>query len=357
MSGDTARYQKHLLLPEIGWEGQQKLRHAAVLAVGAGGLGCPVLQYLAAAGVGTLGIVDDDVVSLSNLQRQVLYATATVGRPKVEVAKEVLQALNPGVEIHAFAEKLTEENAARLLAGYDFAIDCTDNLKARYVLNDACVAAGKPFVHGSIHRFEGQVAVFNHGGGPTYRCLFDEGAAEPPNCADVGVLGVLPGIVGTYQALEAVKLITGIGELLSGKLLMLNTLTNTQRVIKIKRRAENTVSPDDIRSGSEYHPEIQRTLPPALTQWLQDPAVLFLDVRESASETGLFPKDRTRHIPLGQLAGYVDELPQDKTIVVFCDTGRTSRVAVQLLTQQYGFTEVENLEGGSPHLASPKGEK
>jgi adenylyltransferase/sulfurtransferase len=180
--------------------------------------------------------------------------------------------------------------------------------------------------------------------------LFDEGAAEPPNCADVGVLGVLPGIVGAYQASEAVKLITGIGELLSGKLLMLNTLTNTQRVIKIKRRAGNTVAPNDIRSGSEYHSELQRTLPPALNQWLQDPAVLFLDVRDIASENSFFPPDRTRHIPLNQLAGYVDELPQDKTIVVFCDTGRTSRVAVQLLTQQYGFTEVENLEGGMNRL-------
>ena len=241
---DTERYQRHLALPEIGWDGQQKLRRAKVLVVGAGGLGCPVLQYLTAAGVGVIGIMDHDVVSLSNLQRQVLYNTGSVGRKKVEVAQEMLQALNPEVAFGIHPEKLTEANALAIIDPYDFVVDCTDNLKARYVINDACVQAGKPFVYGSIYQFEGQVSVFNYQNGPTYRCVFDEGAAEPPNCAEMGVLGVLPGIIGSYQALEAIKLITGIGELLSGKLLIVNTLTHVQRIIQLKRQMAPAANPN-----------------------------------------------------------------------------------------------------------------
>jgi adenylyltransferase/sulfurtransferase len=353
------RYQRHILLPEIGWEGQEKLRQARVLVVGAGGLGCPVLQYLVAAGVGTIGIVDHDVVSLSNLQRQVLYTTESVGRLKVDAAKEALLAQNPDTTIHTFPEKFTVENAASLLSSYDFVIDCTDNLKARYLINDACIQAGKPFVYGSIHRFEGQVSVFNYQDGPTYRCLFDEGAAEPPNCAEVGVLGVLPGIIGTYQALEAIKLITGIGELLSGKLLMVNTLYNTHRIIKFKRRIQVTTL-DDVRAMIQQEQdlgqdtmwyidsqgEFRKPISPQLTQWLKNPDVVFIDVREQALANNIFPEDKTQHIPLSQLAGYVDDLPQDKTLVVFCQSGRMSSLAVQMLTQQYGFVNVENLEGG-----------
>lgn len=339
------RYQRHILLPEIGWEGQEKLRQARVLVVGAGGLGCPVLQYLVAAGVGTIGIVDHDVVSLSNLQRQVLYTTESVGRLKVDAAKEALLAQNPDTTIHTYPEKFTAANAASLLSSYDFIIDCTDNLKARYVINDACVQAGKPFVYGSIHRFEGQVSVFNYQNGPTYRCLFDEGAAEPPNCADIGVLGVLPGIIGTYQALEAIKLITGIGELLSGKLLMVNTLYNTHRIIKFKRRT-SPVAPTDDRSRSDYQSERPKPVSSQVVQWLQDPNIVFIDVREQAWANSIFPEDKTHHIPLSQLAGYVEDLPQDKTLVVFCQSGRMSSLAVQMLTQQYGFVNVENLEGG-----------
>ena len=241
---DTERYQRHLALPEIGWDGQQKLRRAKVLVVGAGGLGCPVLQYLTAAGVGVIGIMDDDVVSLSNLQRQVLYNTGSVGRKKVEVAQEMLQALNPEVTFGIHPEKLTEANALAIIGLYDFAVDCTDNLKARYVINDACLQAGKPFVYGSIYQFEGQVSVFNYQNGPTYRCVFAENTAEPPNCADLGVLGVLPGIIGSYQALEAIKLITGIGELLSGKLLIVNTLTHVQRIIQLKRQMAPAANPN-----------------------------------------------------------------------------------------------------------------
>ncbi len=353
------RYLRHILLPEIGWEGQEKLRQARVLVVGAGGLGCPVLQYLVAAGVGSIGIVDHDVVSLSNLQRQVLYTTESVGRLKVEAARDVLLAQNSEVSVQVYPEKFNHENADELLSSYDILIDCTDNLKARYLINDVCVQADKPFVYGSIHRFEGQVAVFNYQGGPTYRCLFDEGSTEPPNCAEVGVLGVLPGIIGTYQALEVIKLITGIGEPLSGKLLMVNTLYNTHRIIKIKRRIQ-VITLDDVRAMIEHEQklgqdtmwyldsqgEFRKPLSPQLTQWLKDPYVLFVDVREQIIENSIFPKDKTLHVPLSQLAGYTDDLPQDKTLVIFCQSGRVSSLAVQLLTQQYGFVNVENLDGG-----------
>ncbi len=341
---DTERYQRHLALPQIGWEGQRKLRLAKVLVVGAGGLGCPVLQYLTAAGVGVIGIMDYDVVSLSNLQRQVLYNTGSIGRKKVEVAQEMLQALNPDVAFQLYPEKLTEANALAIIGLYDCVVDCTDNLKARYVINDACVQVGKPFVYGSIYQFEGQVSVFNYQNGPTYRCVFAENTAEPPNCADLGVLGVLPGIIGAYQALETIKFITGVGELLSGKLLMVNTLTHVQQIIKINRRAEKIPVTNNIRPADEL--KQPNPISPVLGQWLQNPNAQFVDVRENGSENSIFPKAQTRHIPLSQLAGYIDELPRDKPIVVFCQSGARSRIAVQMLTQQYGFTNVEDLEGG-----------
>ncbi|MDJ1473531.1 HesA/MoeB/ThiF family protein [Xanthocytophaga flava] len=347
MNMDYERYQKHLLLPEIGIEGQEKLLQARVLVVGAGGLGCPVLQYIAAAGVGTIGIIDADVVSLSNLQRQILYTTDSVGRKKVEVAKEVLHSMNPTIAIKTYPEKFTEDNAQTLLLHYDIVVDCTDNLKARYVINDACVQANKPFVYGSIHRFEGQVAVFNYENGPTYRCLFDEGDAEPPNCADIGVLGVLPGVIGMYQALEVIKLITGIGELLSGKLLMINTLHNIHRTIKIKRRQPIISSNlQEAKTVSLKENSLRVPVSDIVKEFLQNPEVQFIDVREQDLDNAIFPKEKTLHIPLSQLAGYVDDLPQDKLLVVFCQSGRMSNLAVQMLTQQYGLMNVENLEGG-----------
>lgn len=350
MIADYERYQKHILLPEVGIEGQEKLHQARVLVVGAGGLGCPVLQYLTAAGVGIVGIIDADIVSLSNLQRQILYRTEDIGRKKVEAAKEVLQALNPDITIHTYPEMFTEENAD-LLSEYDIVVDCTDNLKARYVINDACVKANKPFVYGSIYRFEGQVAVFNYQNGPTYRCLFDEGEAESesPNCAEIGVLGVLPGIIGTYQALEVVKFITGIGELLSGKLLMINTLHNIHRIIKIKRRETIplAVLDKDISTKvlvAEQPEEAEHAA--NLHELTLNEDTYFIDVRENPEENTVFPQKQTQHIPLSQLAGYIDDLPREKPIVVFCQSGLMSNFAFLMLSRQYGFTNVSHLEGG-----------
>lgn len=230
---EKARYSRHLMLEEVGEAGQEKLLHARALVVGAGGLGSPVLLYLAAAGVGTLGIMDDDTVSESNLQRQVLYDTLCLGALKAEAARRKLQALNPHCTIHAHPERLTADNAPQIISAYDIVIDATDNLTARYVINDACVAAGKPFVYGSICEFEGQVSVFNYRGGPTYRDLYEYHDGVPHFHQPLGVIGALPGVVGSIQASEAIKVILGSASTLSGKLLLIDLLAGTFRTVRI----------------------------------------------------------------------------------------------------------------------------
>lgn len=231
------RYDKQIALPEVGEVGQRKLAEANVLVIGAGGLGCPALQFLAASGIGTIGIVDGDVVNETNLHRQVLYTKSDVGKPKVEIAAERSFQLNPEVKINTYSEFLTAKNATDIVANYDLIVDATDNFAARYRINDICVKLDKPFVYGAIHRFEGQISVFNYKGGPTYRCLFPEYPTEKqiPNCNETGVLGVLPGIVGTHQATEVLKMILGIGEVLSGKLMTLNLLTNSSQIFELSR--------------------------------------------------------------------------------------------------------------------------
>lgn len=230
---EKERYSRHLLLQEVGEEGQEKLLQAKVLVVGAGGLGSPVLLYLAAAGVGTLGIMDDDTVSESNLQRQVLYDTLCLGAPKAEAARRKLQALNPHCTVHAFSERLTATNAPQIIPAYDIVVDATDNLTARYVINDACVAAGKPFVYGSICEFEGQVSIFNYRGGPTYRDLYEYHDGVPDFRQPLGVIGALPGVIGSIQTSETVKVILGREDTLSGKLLLVNLLTGTFRTLRL----------------------------------------------------------------------------------------------------------------------------
>ena len=233
----TTRYSRHFLLPEVGEVGQAKLLKAKVLMVGAGGLGSPSAYYLAAAGVGTLGIIDNDVVDLSNLQRQILHSNNRVGMPKVESAKLTLEGLNPDVKVIPYQEKLTSQNIMEIIKDYDIIVDGCDNFPTRYLVNDACVLTGKPNVHGSIFQFEGQATVFYPGKGPCYRCLYPEPppADMAPSCAEAGVLGVLPGLIGTIQALEAIKLILGKGETLVGKLLCFNTLTNEINTLKLQR--------------------------------------------------------------------------------------------------------------------------
>jgi len=353
------RYQKHILLPEIGIEGQLKLKEAKILVVGAGGLGCPVLLYLVSAGIGHIGIVDDDVISLSNLQRQVLYTTDTIGKLKAEVAREKLLAMNPEVKITTYPLRFSLTNAPDLLKNYDLVIDCTDNLYTRYAINDSCIRADKPFIYGSIHRFEGQVALFNWTDksgtkGPSYRCLFPEPASESPNCSEIGVIGMLPGIIGTYQAMEAIKVFTGIGQVLSGKLLLVDTLYNTQRVIRIARN-ENII--EAVLKG---HPEesvnpldntcmqvsgVKQITTGELKKLLEANANLQLvDVREGLHGEGIGYHNATA-IPYSHLPAYIDELMEEKLIVVYCQSGRTSAMAADLLVD-YGLPEVYNLAGG-----------
>ena len=237
---EIMRYSRHLIMPEVNIDGQQKLKAASVLLIGAGGLGCPSSLYLAAAGIGKMGIVDFDVVDESNLQRQVLYGTSDVGTPKLEAAEKRLKDLNPRIEIETYAERFSSENARRIISQYDVVVDGTDNFPTRYLVNDACVLEGKPNVYGSIFRFDGQVSVFNYEDGPCYRCLYSEPPPPGlvPSCAEGGVLGVLPGMVGTLQATETMKIIIGMGKSLSGKLLLINALNRDFRKLIIKKNPD-----------------------------------------------------------------------------------------------------------------------
>ena len=237
---ETEQYSRHLLLPEIGKAGQERIAAARVLVAGAGGLGCAVLQYLAAAGTGTIGVVDFDHVELHNLPRQLLYTPGDIGKPKATAAKQHLAVLNPRVQVNAMYCRLQLQNAEEMIRGYDFVIDCSDNLETRYLINDACVALGKPFVSGAIYRFQGQLSVFNYQHGPTYRCAFpaEETTVTPASCSFAGVLNTLAGIVGVMQANEALKIITGAGEVCSGKLLLLDLLKNSFPEIQVARTVE-----------------------------------------------------------------------------------------------------------------------
>ncbi|GAB2940779.1 molybdopterin-synthase adenylyltransferase MoeB [Hymenobacter coalescens] len=350
---ERQRYRRHLQLAEIGEEGQLKLRRARVLVVGAGGLGCPVLQYLAAAGVGTLGIADADQVELSNLQRQILYGPADLGQPKAATAARQVQRLNPLVTCQVHAVRVGPANVRELVEAYDVVVDGTDNFATRYLLNDACVLLGKPLVSGAIHKFEGQVSVFNYRGGPTYRCLFPTppGPAEAPNCDATGVLGVLPGLVGTAQATEALKVVLGLGEVLSGRLWLLDALTFQTRTLRFPRHPERsqvtllTADPADYRDpGCEAAP---RSITAAeLRRQLQSAAPPFLlDVREPAEFAAEHLPGATL-LPLGQLAEQATLIPRHAPVVVYCRSGARSARAVQQLETTLGFTNLLNLEGG-----------
>ena len=354
-AAETNRYSRHLLLPEIGVAGQQKLKAARVLVVGCGGLGCPVLQYLAAAGVGTLGLLDFDTVDDSNLQRQVLYATADVGQPKAVVATEKLQAQNPFIELRTHQLHLSAENALVLFADYDIVVDCSDNFATRYLVNDACVILGKPLVFAAIFKFEGQVSVFNYQNGPTYRCLYPEPPApgEAPSCAEIGVLGVLPGLVGTLQAAEALKIILKLGEVLSGRLLLVDALGMQFQTIRFRAVAANqqlvALAPDyaafcgeaPVAAAPTRAPEISAE---ELKAWqLSGRPLQLIDVREPHEHARRSIGGQLR--PLGQLAEKLAELAADVPVVVHCASGVRSQKAAQLLLT-HGFAEVYSLRNG-----------
>ena len=337
---ELARYSRQMILPEFGIAGQEALKNARVLMIGAGGLGCPALQYLVAAGVGMIGIVDDDEVSLSNLHRQILYSAADLGKKKAFVAKERLQALNPFVKIVTFTDRLTSQNAASLLADFDLIIDGSDNFGTRYLVNDTCVAISKPLVFGSIYKFEGQVSVFNYRGGPNYRDIYPVPPAENevPNCSEIGVLPVLPGIIGLYMANEAIKVICDIGENLSGKLMLLDALGNSVNIFKIGKGAYQQPKEEEkhvIPSRAEEKHTGNEISLSELEQWLEaDPqGICLVDVRE-AYEFEEFNIGGI-NISLYELTEKTGLIPDDKTLVLCCETGQRSRMAVKILEKQF----------------------
>ncbi|MFK7897619.1 MAG: molybdopterin-synthase adenylyltransferase MoeB [Myxococcota bacterium] len=358
------RYRRHLTLPELGLEGQQRLLSASVLLIGAGGLGCPTAQYLAAAGVGRIGLVDDDVVSASNLQRQILYSTEDIGRPKVEVAKARLTGLNPDVQVETHALRLDSSNALELFADYDVIVDGTDNFPTRYLTNDACVLLGKPNVHGSIFRFEGQASVFDATQGPCYRCLYPEppppGAV--PSCAEGGVLGILPGTVALVQATETMKILTGLGRTLVGRLLHYDALEMEWREFKMSKDPQCPVCGEapEITELIDYEgfcgmPAREGTAPSEMPECSAadldarqraGESVFLLDVRE-ADEIETARIEGAHGIPLGELEARIGELLHVKgaEFVVHCHHGGRSEKAVRLL-QSRGFTGATNLDGG-----------
>lgn len=344
------RYDRQRVLPEIGPEGQQKISDAAVLCIGAGGLGCPALLYLAAAGVGRIGIVDFDTVDETNLQRQVLFTTDQVGQNKAEAAKERLNALNPEIEIEAYAEELTDQNAEALFEKYDVVIDGTDNFSAKFLINDAAIKTGKPFIYGSILGFDGQVATFNHNGGPCYRCLFPEPPkGHIPNCAEAGVIGAVAGIVGTTQAMEVIKIIVGHESFqpLSGKLWVIDTHSMENRHLSLSKDPNCRVcSKAKEEIALEYSSPVCGFIPEvAVEQAHANQKALFIDVRE-AEEWDEGHIEGAQHIALSELMqGYRPTLPLEKEIILYCKSGVRSVQAAHILKSQ-GYRNISNMSGG-----------
>ncbi len=359
---EIARYSRHLILPEVGMEGQQRLKAASVLCIGAGGLGSPLALYLTAAGVGRIGIVDFDVVDLSNLQRQVLHGTSGVGKSKLHSARERLRDLNPHVQIETYEEALTSENALALFEGYDVIVDGTDNFPTRYLVNDACVLLGKPNVYGSIYRFDGQASVFGHQGGPCYRCLYEEPPPPGliPSCAEGGVLGILPGIIGVIQATETVKIILGKGTTLSGRLLLYDALEMEFLQLKLRKNPDCVIC-SERATQTELIDYQQFCGAPALEaeepQRYEDLSVqdisqrlaggwkpFILDVRKQA-EAEIVTLDADVLIPHEEVGARITEVPRDRDILVHCKMGGRSAKAAQVLGRA-GYQGVFNMAGG-----------
>jgi adenylyltransferase/sulfurtransferase len=359
---EILRYSRHLIMPEVGMDGQTKLKAAKVLCIGAGGLGSPLTLYLAAAGVGTLGVVDFDVVDFSNLQRQIIHTTADVGRPKLDSAAEKIKAINPYVEVRPFETRLTSANALDLFRQFDIVVDGTDNFPTRYLVNDACVLTGKPNVYGSIFRFEGQVSVFATEAGPCYRCLYPEPPPPGlvPSCAEGGVLGILPGLIGVMQATEAIKLILGAGEPLIGRLLLVDALSMKFRELKLRKNPDCPVCGKNrtITELIDYNQfcGIRGEEKPVAESKMPEISVEELKRRQDAGENIFVLDVREPHeyqicnlgghlIPLNDLPKRANELDSSREIVAHCKMGGRSAKAVDFL-RQAGFTKVKNLTGG-----------
>jgi len=366
---EISRYSRHLIMPEVGLEGQKKLKNAKVLCIGAGGLGSPLALYLAAAGVGKLGILDFDVVDFSNLQRQVIHSEKTIGELKVESAKNRLLELNSDIEIQTYNERFTSDNAMDIVKDYDIVVDGTDNFATRYLTNDTCVLLGKPNVYGSIFRFEGQVSVFDAERGPCYRCLYPEPPPPGlvPSCAEGGVLGILPGVVGTLQASEVVKLIIGQGDPLIGRLLFMDILEMEPRILKLRKNPECPVCGDNptikelidyeefcgIGRGEIGEEEVNVNEPLQVKEITVEEfrekkesngEILLIDVREP-HEYEICKIEGSKLIPLGDIKDKAEELNPEAEIVVHCHHGGRSMKAATILKEK-GFKNVLNLKGG-----------
>ncbi len=360
---ELSRYNRHIIMPDFGLEAQQKLKAARVLVIGSGGLGSPVLLYLAAAGVGTIGIVDFDVVDDSNLQRQVLFGVQDIGMAKAEAAKQRLLSLNPYIHVIAYNTQLTSANALELLSGYDVIADGTDNFPTRYLVNDACVLLGKPNVYASIFQFEGQVSVFNFTNkdgiaGPNYRDLYPSPPPPGlvPSCAEGGVLGVLPGIIGSLQALEVIKVITGVGEPLSGRFYIFDALSFESRIFKFSHNSDNPLTGkhptitqlidyEQFCGTKAVEKAIKEITPVQLRQWLQEgEGIQLIDVREpdEYAEVNI----GAQLVPLSGIAEHAEDIARDKKVVVHCKSGGRSAKAIRELEAKFGYENLYNLKGG-----------
>ena len=357
---ELVRYNRHIILPQVGEDGQRKLKQSRVLLVGAGGLGSPIALYLAAAGVGTIGLVDFDNVDLSNLQRQILHGSAAIGSPKIDSARDRLLDINPKVHVEPYNTRLTSANALDIARGYDLIIDGTDNFATRYLVNDTSVLLGIPNVYGSVYRFEGQASVFGHRDGPCYRCLFREPPPPElvPSCAEAGVLGVIPGLIGTIQATEAIKLLLGVGETLVGKLLMVDAMTMAFRTIEIRRDPQcpacgtreirELIDYDEFCAGGSRAPErnrIAEILPSQLAERIgRGEKLEIIDVREPYEwQLGHIPGARL--VPLAKIGAEIPRLDKKRETILYCKVGVRSMHAARQLSEA-GVSDVRNLAGG-----------
>lgn len=361
---ELSRYSRQILLPELGLRGQEKLKNARVLVIGAGGLGCPALQYLAAAGLGTIGIIDGDVVEESNLHRQILFNLRDTGGNKAETAAEKLSIINPFIRVERFPFFLNAGNALELVSRFDLVIDGSDNFATRYLVNDACVITGKAFIYAALHRFELQLSVFNYQGGPTYRCLYPEPPeeGEMPSCAEAGVIGALPGLAGTLQALEALKIITGAGNVLAGKLLILDCLTNERQMLEIMPDPVNcriktiAASYPGGRNGTNAacshggEPEVSAE---QLSDWISANRVQLIDVRSREEFDSLRLERNEVNIPLEQLEKNIRQIQPGKIIVTVCLSGVRSKKAAALIRAKRPGQLVFSLKGGLASYVPP----
>lgn len=360
-AGEYARYSRHIIMPEVGLDGQKKLKAAKVLVIGTGGLGSPLALYLAAAGVGTIGLVDFDTVDASNLQRQIIHGTKDVGRSKCQSAADKLRDINPEVHVVLHEERFTSKNAIEIVKPYDIVVDGTDNFPTRYLTNDVCVLLNKPNVYGSIFRFDGQATVFDPAKGPCYRCLYPEPPppGEVPSCAEGGVLGILPGVIGCIQATETIKLILGIGEPLIGRLLHYDALNMTFKTFKIRRDPKWAVGAPHptirglidyeqfcgVRGGPAPAPLGAEITPEQLKKRIDAGEDLFvLDVR-NPNEFQICRIPGTTLLPLPELPNRFVEVPKDREVIVHCKSGMRSAKAIEFLKSQ-GYSKLANLTGG-----------